>query len=135
MNLFDRANSDFARYQSVVKSKFVRYERRKIIRICFCPLGHHAVIYIVLLHEPKKDADVPANTKYLHNICTTSIQRLRRWTDIIQMLCKYFVFAGTSASFCITSVQLRPNVFDVGPTFYKCYTNFLCLLHVIFPMY
>ena len=29
---------------------------------------------------------------------------------------------------CITYVQRRPNVFDVGPTLYKCYTNVLCLL-------
>ena len=29
---------------------------------------------------------------------------------------------------CITSVQRRPNIFDVGPTLYKCYTNSLCLL-------
>ena len=29
---------------------------------------------------------------------------------------------------CITVVQRRPNVFDVGPTLYKCYTNALCLL-------
>ena len=25
-------------------------------------------------------------------------------------------------------IQRRPNVFDVGPTLYKCYTNVLCLL-------
>ena len=29
---------------------------------------------------------------------------------------------------CITFVQRQPNVFDVGPTLYKCYTNVLCLL-------
>ena len=29
---------------------------------------------------------------------------------------------------CITFVQRRPNVFDVGSTLYKCYTNLLCLL-------
>ena len=29
---------------------------------------------------------------------------------------------------CIAFVQRRPNVFDVGPTLYKCYTNVLCLL-------
>ena len=29
---------------------------------------------------------------------------------------------------CITFIQWRPNVFDVGPTLYKCYTNGLCLL-------
>ena len=25
-------------------------------------------------------------------------------------------------------MQRRPNVFDVGPALYKCYTNVLCLL-------
>ena len=29
---------------------------------------------------------------------------------------------------CLTFIQRRPNVFDVGPTLYKCYTNVLCLL-------
>ena len=29
---------------------------------------------------------------------------------------------------CITFIQRRPNIFDVGPTLYKCYTNVLCLL-------
>ena len=29
---------------------------------------------------------------------------------------------------CITFVQRRPNVFDVGPTLYKYYTDALCLL-------
>ena len=29
---------------------------------------------------------------------------------------------------CITFIQHRPNVFDVGPTLYKCYTDVLCLL-------
>ena len=32
---------------------------------------------------------------------------------------------------CITFVQRRPNVFDVGPTLFKCYTNVLCLLGTI----
>ena len=29
---------------------------------------------------------------------------------------------------CLTFIQHRPNVFDVGPTLYKCYTDVLCLL-------
>ena len=29
---------------------------------------------------------------------------------------------------CITCIQRRPNVFDVGTTLYKWYTNVLCLL-------
>ena len=36
----------------------------------------------------------PANTKHLYNICTTSAQRLRRWSNLVQMLYKYFVFTG-----------------------------------------
>ena len=32
---------------------------------------------------------------------------------------------------CISIVQRRPNVFDVGPTLYKCYTNVLCCWDVI----
>ena len=27
-----------------------------------------------------------------------------------------------------TDLIRRPNVFDVGPTLYKCYTNVFCLL-------
>ena len=38
--------------------------------------------------------DIPANTKYLANIYTASVQRLRCWTNIVYMLCKCFVFAG-----------------------------------------
>ena len=30
----------------------------------------------------------------------------------------------------VTLIQRRPNVFDVGPTLYKCHTNVLCLLGV-----
>ena len=35
-------------------------------------------------------------------------------------------------SICITFVQRRPNVFDVGPTLYKYYKNILCFLGAIF---
>ena len=34
---------------------------------------------------------------------------------------------------CITFVQRWPNVFDVGPALYKCYTNVLCLLVLTLP--
>ena len=37
-------------------------------------------------------------------------------------------FIQQTQNICITFVQRRPNVFDVGPTFYKCYTNVLCSL-------
>ena len=34
------------------------------------------------------------NTKHLYNICTTSVQRLRRWSNIVHILYKCFVFTG-----------------------------------------
>ena len=36
--------------------------------------------------------------------------------------------AQQTQNICITFIQLRPNVFDAGPTLYECYTNILCLL-------
>ena len=36
----------------------------------------------------------PVNTKHLYNICTMLDQRLGRLNDVVQMLCKCFVFAG-----------------------------------------
>ena len=36
---------------------------------------------------------IPANMKHLYNICTTSSERLRGWSNIVQMLYKSFVFA------------------------------------------
>ena len=36
--------------------------------------------------------------------------------------------AQQTQNICITFIQRRPNVFDVGPTLYKCYANVLCLL-------
>ena len=36
----------------------------------------------------------PANTNHLYSICTTSAQRLRRWSNIVQLLYKCFVFPG-----------------------------------------
>ena len=40
----------------------------------------------------------PAKTKFLHNICTILGQRWRRWTDVVLMLYKYFLFAGYAYS-------------------------------------
>ena len=37
---------------------------------------------------------VPANTNHLYKICTMSAHRLRRWSNIVQMLYKCFVFTG-----------------------------------------
>ena len=40
----------------------------------------------------------PVNKNHLYNICTTSAQRLRRWSNIVQMLYKCFVFVGKVVS-------------------------------------
>ena len=42
----------------------------------------------------KLGSQQPANTKHLYTICTKSAQRLRRWSNIVQMLYKCFVFTG-----------------------------------------
>ena len=36
----------------------------------------------------------PTNTKHPYNICTTSAQRLLRWSNVVQMLDTCFVFTG-----------------------------------------
>ena len=33
-----------------------------------------------------------------------------------------------TGNICIPFIQRRPNVYDAGPTLYKCYTNVSCLL-------
>ena len=38
--------------------------------------------------------NVPANKNHLYIICTTSVQRLRRWSIFVQMLYKCFMFPG-----------------------------------------
>ena len=40
---------------------------------------------------------LPRNHKMLYNIYTTSVQRPRRWSKIVEMLYKCFVFAGSKA--------------------------------------
>ena len=37
-------------------------------------------------------------------------------------------YSQQTQNICITFVQRRPKVFDVGPTLYKCYTNVLRVL-------
>ena len=51
----------------------------------------------------------PANTKHLYNICTMFDQRRRRWADVVQMLCKCFVFAGFTID-CVISLESYVNI-------------------------
>ena len=50
------------------------------------------------------------------------------WRDIFHDL-----KSQQAQNICITFVQRRPNLFDVGPTLYKCYTSVLSLLGFAFP--
>ena len=60
--------------------------------------------YNAIAHTSGKVAfgHIPTNTKHLYTICTTSAQRLRRWSTIVHMLC--FVFAGYM---CTTNREAR----------------------------
>ena len=67
------------------------------------------------------------DTTYRTNVTLMSAHRLRRWDNII----------ATFVAWCVVNVDptqskhfynINANVFDVGPTLYKCYTNVLCLL-------
>ena len=46
--------------------------------------------------------------------------------------CRVETTSQQTQNICINFVQRRPNVFHVGPTLYKCYTNGLCLLGLSF---
>ena len=41
--------------------------------------------------------NIQGNTTHLYTICTMSAQHLRRWSNIIQMLYRCFVFTGMPA--------------------------------------
>ena len=64
-----------------------------------------AFVGILALYHGDRDNN-PANTQHLYNICTMSAQSLRRWSNIVQMLYKCFVFAGKLLYF-ISSFKIR----------------------------
>ena len=63
-------------------------------------------------------------------------QRLRRWPNIEPTLNKCTMFERKSSAaqqtqdICITFIQCRPNVFEVGPTLHEVIQMFLCFLSV-----
>ena len=46
-----------------------------------------------------------ANTKHLYNICTTPAQRLRRWSNVVQMLYKWLCLLGYWGTLQYTEVH------------------------------
>ena len=84
------------------------------------------------------------NTRYRPNFVLLSGQRVRHWPNINTTLYQRLVLAGQCFNFlfavlyypgntniCITFVQRRPIVFNVGPALYKCYKNDLCQLGMV----
>ena len=47
-------------------------------------------------------------TKHLYNICPILAQRLRRWSNIVQMLYQCFVFAGDVGHRGVHAATTRP---------------------------
>ena len=79
----------FSRYVQVFEQDNTSYWLH-ITPQCNLNKSIHLPVCTTLAHK----VSPPANTKHLYNICTTSSQRLRRWSNIVQMLYKCFVFAG-----------------------------------------
>ena len=67
----------------------------------------------------------PANTKHLHNICTKPAQRLRRWSNFVQMLHKCFIPANTKHlyNFCTTPAQRRRRWSNFVRMLHKCFIS------------
>ena len=63
-------------------------------------------------------------------LCTYRLNWARKtsWGHVCAHYTKRWTATQQTETICITFVQRRPNVFDVGPALYKCYTNVLCLL-------
>ena len=99
--------------QHSVINKMMYIYTAKIIFLSKC--CRHAMTFYANAHFPY--SRYPANTKHLYNICTTSAQRFRRWSNIVQMLFKCFVFAGWSLE--MPSAVLRA-VLRVDPSICPC---------------
>ena len=50
--------------------------------------------HVVTTDKSGYDLSSSQQTQNIYNMCTTSVQRLHRWSNIVQMLHKWFVFAG-----------------------------------------
>ena len=64
---------------------------------CSCSCTKESIDHISRVPNPQRETAFPNTPKHLYNICTMLDQRRRRWADVVQMLCKCFVFAGNSS--------------------------------------
>ena len=83
--------------------------------------------YVVLLEKPGRGNETSPVCGQSRVLVTNRVPSLRTRSDrsYIQLHRKH---DPSKHNICITFVQRRPNVEDVGPTLYKCYTNVMCLL-------
>ena len=93
--------------------KFTRFSRCCFVTIVFLWAQHPA------FNIGHTDCS-PANTKHLYNICTTSVQRLRRWTNIVQLLYKCLVFTGWLAHSVEPARDISYVVSDAIPYRRRC---------------
>ena len=66
-----------------------------------CDVGIHCPSYIWICFSmffSHKISSILNKHKHLYNICTTSVQRPWRWTDVVQMLCTFLVFAENTGN-------------------------------------
>ena len=68
-------------------------------------------------------AGIPANTKHLYNTYTTSAQRLRRWSNIVKVLYKCFVFAGTLVTYICLLCDDNIEIDDLSRVIMTCYNG------------
>ena len=54
----------------------------------------------MLANATLSDVTILANTKHLYNIYTTPAQRLRRWSNIVQMVYRCPAFTGMLSQRC-----------------------------------
>ena len=64
---------------------------------------------------------------WVHVLLRLSVTNLLGHADPLTLL----VLTQRTQNNCITFIQCWSNVEDVGPTLYKCYTNVLCLLGMV----
>ena len=68
---------------------------------------------------------ISVNTKHLYDICTTLDQRQRRWTAVVQMLYKCFVFTRIRVRHLISHLYIY---LYSGPRIWKNQLNINCII-------
>ena len=114
----------FSQFPPSDEEKYLYFSKQKISNFACYKYTHHSIdlhtlaqryVNVGLLVRHAWSAYMyyqPANTNYLYNICTMLDQRLRRCSNIVQMLYKCFVFLGNSIGL-LTSWFFSPGTADL----------------------